>query len=67
MDVREQVRAGLLACNQPMFDRQLFTWAFENPHADIEMIMKQELASAPHNVQQYWLGQCDCGEVPCPN
>lgn len=59
---RELIRKALEACDQKMMDHlvihMVLTGAFSD--ADVERTMRQELAVASHEVQEYWLGGCNC-------
>ena len=61
---RELIRNALAMKDQGAMDHLLFhmvaTGAFQSD--DVERTMRQELATAEHEVKQYWLGECDCDD-----
>ena len=59
---RELIRKVLEACDQAAMDHLVFHLVASNAFtdADVERTMRQELAVASHEVQAYWLGECNC-------
>lgn len=59
---RELIRKALEMCDQPAMDHLVVHLVVLNTFTpeDIERVMRQELAVASHEVQQYWTGACNC-------
>jgi len=59
---RDLIRQALAMRDQGAMDHLVFhmvaTGAFEAD--DVERVLHQELATATHEVQTYWLGVCNC-------
>lgn len=56
-----EVRAALLALDQPRLDRVMLAIGLrgDDPTA-VETRLREELATASHEVQAFWLGACNC-------
>lgn len=60
-DTRADVRAALLACDQPAMDRLMLLLGLSgHQDTDVEAVLREELAAAGHEVQRFWLGDCNC-------
>jgi hypothetical protein len=62
---RERLRAGLEAMDQAGLDRLMLSLGLreglgEWPRGSVEREARELLAGAPHEVQLYWSGECNC-------
>lgn len=59
---RDLIRNALGMCDQAAMDHLIFHMVATGSFAaeDVERTMRQELATATHEVQTYWTGECNC-------
>lgn len=59
---RVLIRKALEMMDQPAMDHLVFHMAALNAFSseDIERTLRQELATASHEVQRFWTGECNC-------
>lgn len=59
---RQLIRAALETCEQKVLEHLLFHIGATNTFTeeDVDRTLRQELAVASHQVQTYWLGECNC-------
>lgn len=59
-ELRVLVRLALLTKQVQTLDAVAFAAGLLRQNEDYERISREELAVAPHDVQVYWLGECNC-------
>jgi len=57
---RQAVRAAILHCRQDVLDRLVFALTLTGEGDEVESEMRATLATAPHDVQLWWDGECNC-------
>jgi hypothetical protein len=56
---QEEIVRRLMACDQPGLDRLVFRLGMRRVDG-VEKVMREALAAAPHDVQVWWSGECNC-------
>jgi hypothetical protein len=57
---RHAIRDAILACDQPRLDCLVFALGLAGDATETETEMRATLATAPHDVQIWWNGVCNC-------
>jgi hypothetical protein len=56
-----EMQAAILACDQARLSRLMFCLGMTADNiAEVERQAERLMAEAPHDVQVYWSGECNC-------
>jgi hypothetical protein len=56
----DALRAAILDCRQADVDNLVFHLTLHGHGNDVEQVLHSTVETAPHDVQMWWRGECNC-------